>query len=423
MCRLLLRSQFPYLTKSLKGRQKDANIRDVRKLFSREFGKHVGICKEIRILRKLVELGDSVCQVKITNIRDVRKLFSREFGKHVGICKEIRILRKLVELGDSVCQVKITNIRDVRKLFSREFGKHVGICKEIRSFRKLVELGDSVCQVKINGGAAGSGFLLFGKYILTNAHVVLDEEKINLKENISVVFFYEDKVENPCLPLLVTVVAWRYHVDKEGYKQDWALLGVDNNQNTLTMIIQPLLQHFGPVTESGHICIIGHPEGKVKMWDPCFTIPRDECEKRIKPDYLFRDIQTYDSCFYEGSSGSPVFDHNFKVVSMHTGGFPDKNTEHAFEYAHPLSLIIEEILMDIVRHRKLDVLLAMITCGIPKEVKAAVIEKVLRYFDKSFVCTENDLIELANSSYCKAEQKHLKDFFLDFNPWIPRDLV
>lgn len=61
------------------------------------------------------------------------------------------------------------------------------------------------------------------------------------------------------------------------------------------------------------------------------------------------DVITYDTSFYFGSSGSPVFDSYGSLVAMHTAGF-------AYEYQHEISSIIEfgsamkSILLDIKKN-------------------------------------------------------------------------
>ena len=308
----------------------------------------------------------------------------------------------------------------VKKHLSDEFGKSINFCNEVRTLRRFLELGDSVCQVRIDESAAGSGFLLFGKYILTNAHVVLDETKKTRRENITVIFSYEKLTDSQSVG--VKVVAHDFWLDA-GNRQDWALLEVCDDRNTQSFKAKPLLKHFGPVTESGQICIIGHPDGKVKMMDPCVTIPHSEREQHVlcvTGRYIFTSevmdeyIHTYESCFYYGSSGSPVFDHNFKVVSMHTGGFPDEQKPgFVLEYSLPLSRIIEQIIIKIVKKRKVHVLLAMISCGIPPEVMAGVKKKVDRQHDTEFVWTEDEMINLTES-FGEGDQELLKGFFRFF---------
>ncbi|XP_056451590.1 serine protease FAM111A-like [Gadus chalcogrammus] len=300
----------------------------------------------------------------------------------------------------------------VKKHLSQEFGKSTELCHEVRAMRRFLELGDSVCQVRIDASAKGSGFLLFGKYILTNGHVVLDEAK-HPREKITVIFSYEELTDSQLMD--VKVVASELDDDAAGHKHDWALLEVCDDLNAQP--IKPLLKDFGLVTERGQICIIGHPKGEVKMIDPCFTIPHSKRELKMMfltrnyyfPKPMDKDIHTYESCFYRGSSGSPVFDSNFKVVSMHSGGFEDKDWGHLLEYSHPLSLIIEQILIQIVRNKKVDVLLAMITCGIPPVVED-VVNKILSN-DEGLVWTEEEMINLCAGDQACTKTELLKDFF------------
>ncbi|XP_030216507.1 protein FAM111A isoform X1 [Gadus morhua] len=305
----------------------------------------------------------------------------------------------------------------VKKHLSQEFGKRTELCHEVRAMRRFLELGDSVCQVRIDDSAAGSGFLLYGKYILTNAHVVLDEAKREKRENITVIFSYE-KLSDIHQSMGVEVVAGVSNVDDEGHKHDWALLEVSGDQKNGPIKAKPLLERLGPVTDSGQICIIGHPEGKVKKIDPCFTISHSERGQNTlfltskytnSPEPMDKKIHTYESCFYFGSSGSPVFDINFKVVSMHSGGFPDEKQGHLLEYSHPLSLIIEELLIQILRDKKVDLLLAMDTCDIPPMVKD-MFKKILSN-NKGLVWTEEEIINLCEGDQACTNTELLKDFF------------
>ncbi|CAL8280378.1 unnamed protein product [Arctogadus glacialis] len=303
--------------------------------------------------------------------------------------------------------------RAVEKHLSQEFGKSTKFCHEVRAMRRFLELGDSVCQVRIDGSAAGSGFLLFGKYILTNGHVVLDEAK-HPREKITVIFSYEELADSQLMD--VKVVASELYDDAAGHKHDWALLEVCDDLTAQPIKAKPLLKDFGLVTERGQICIIGHPEGKVKMMDPCFTIPLSERERKIlvtgnyfPPHPMDRNIHTYESCFYGGSSGSPVFDDTFKVVSMHSGGFPEEKQVHVLEYSHPLSLITEQIIIQIVREKKVHVLLAMITWDIHPVVKDN-IKKIVELNPTEFVWTEDEMINLTES-FSERDKALLKGFF------------
>ncbi|XP_016136657.1 protein FAM111A-like [Sinocyclocheilus grahami] len=67
---------------------------------------------------------------------------------------------------------KLKNKSDVQKFFRAEYGKSVENFLKVKKVKQLMKLSDSVCQIRKGESALGTGFLLFDRYILTNAHVI-----------------------------------------------------------------------------------------------------------------------------------------------------------------------------------------------------------------------------------------------------------
>ncbi|XP_078142521.1 serine protease FAM111A-like [Centroberyx gerrardi] len=337
-------------------------------------------------------------------------------------------------------QQKVPKLSDVQNLFRVEYGKNTKTCLEVKTVKRLMDLSKSVCQVRINGSAAGSGFLLFDKFVLTNGHVVkniYDQERGQLRENVTVAFSFESLEQtDSCETVQVKteVAAFEYQNDDSGYLCDWALLELCPDQ----ALPDGLLKHFGFDPPRGGICIIGHPEGGVKKIDPCFIIPPDHREQAVEKHYeenkeciqlvtdtFFKSmaesvkhnkrVLSYDTCFYHCSSGSPVFDEYCNVVAMHSGGYPYPNakgqTQSVIEYAHPLSLIIEQIILKIVETGKFDVLRGFLTCEYlnTKNIKHQMMENLKKRVKlcKAFKNAADNL-EVRND-------KRLKTFFEFFS--------
>ncbi|XP_069001662.1 serine protease FAM111A-like [Embiotoca jacksoni] len=264
----------------------------------------------------------------------------------------------------------------IQNLFRKEFGQNDQLCREVKMMKKLMQLSNSVCQVRINGSAAGSGFLFFGSFVLTNAHVIKSvyESRRQLDAKVTVHFSFE------CLKTVreeievEEVVGYEYARDVSS--RDWALLKIRANQT----LPAGLLTYFGSLPQNGGICIIGHPGGGVKKIDPCLIVTSENCLQVVERHYnenqeniqlitsKFFDgvaisvqqnvnVLTYESCFYEGSSGSPVFDKHCNVVAMHTGGYLyEDKTRSVIEYGQPLSAILEHILIQIAATKRTDVM-------------------------------------------------------------------
>uniref|UniRef100_A0A3Q1F7I9 Protein FAM111A-like n=1 Tax=Acanthochromis polyacanthus TaxID=80966 RepID=A0A3Q1F7I9_9TELE len=283
-------------------------------------------------------------------------------------------------------KTQVPSLSHIQNALRVEYGKNDDTCREVKTMKKLMELSDSVCQVRINGRPAGSGFLLFDKFVLTNAHVI---ENIpnhvsgQLNERVTVHFSFND-LEQPEGGSVVVEEVVGYEYCRDVSPCDWALLKLSANEN-----FRPLVAHFGFLPKSGAICIIGHPNAGVKKIDPCLIVPTENRTQVVKRHEVenqgniqlitsqFFEKTTisvqqqnqplmYESCFYHGSSGSPVFDDHCNVVAMHTGGYGYSSTKEqtsVIEYGYPLSDIMEHMIIHLVEKEKFDVLKVFFTCG------------------------------------------------------------
>lgn len=297
---------------------------------------------------------------------------------------------------------KVSKMSQIQDVFREEYGRNDQTCREVRTMKKLMELSNFVCHVRINQKSAGSGFLLFDKFVLTNGHVIKNviQKEEQLSEKVTVHFSYESLGEMDSGVEVEDVVGFEHCPDESGHIYDWALLRLSTDPS----LPNGLLTHFGFFPQSGGICIIGHPDDKVKMIDTCVIVPKENCNQvaeshrqknpqgvLIDPrhydvndehiqlvtprffDDCEKDVQqqkhtvNYETCFYFGSSGSPVFDEHCNVVALHSGGFFYMNQrgeqQSMIEYGYRLSDIIERILYQLLMKKKLDVLQKYLSCS------------------------------------------------------------
>uniref|UniRef100_A0A3P8TJW0 Uncharacterized protein n=1 Tax=Amphiprion percula TaxID=161767 RepID=A0A3P8TJW0_AMPPE len=283
-------------------------------------------------------------------------------------------------------KTQVLKLSRIQNLLRVEYGKNVETCREVKMMKKLMELSDSVCQVRINGTPEGSGFLLFGNFVLTNAHVIKDihnDVSGQFNGRVTVHFSFDD-LEQPVggSVEVEAVVGGEFCPDVSPC--DWALLKLSANEN----LPRPLAAHFGFLPKHDAICIIGHPGDGVKKIDPCLIVPTENRNQVVERHYVenqgniqlitqefFQNMAisvqqhqglTYESCFYHGSSGSPVFDKHCNVVAVHSGGYKYNGTRgqtNVIEYGYALSDITVRMIIQMVERGRFDVLKDFLTCG------------------------------------------------------------
>ncbi|XP_005727936.1 uncharacterized protein LOC102195373 [Pundamilia nyererei] len=236
---------------------------------------------------------------------------------------------------------------------------------------KLLELSKSVCQVRTrNGFGIGSGFLLFKNFILTNFHVIkpyYDFKTGQLTNGVAVTFSHEIQ-ESECDLINVVGVHCYEFCNNFGNKSDWVLLEIDDSMP----LPNGLLPHIKSVsdTEYSNIFIIGHPNVEVKQVDVCSIVCPENRRQVVEENWrknpgsddrinlVVKEIPglngrlTYNSNFYQGSSGSPVFNEEGSLIAMHSGGYfyrDAKGQPHSLiDFSYPLSSIIKQIELQMV---------------------------------------------------------------------------
>uniref|UniRef100_A0A3Q0T5L2 Serine protease n=1 Tax=Amphilophus citrinellus TaxID=61819 RepID=A0A3Q0T5L2_AMPCI len=337
-------------------------------------------------------------------------LRKENFGKIQQAFSEVHRVKKLLELGKSVCKVSVkdicvgtgfvlfdTFILTNAHLFTgyvdgKELQQDVEVfalfdyeepepksnfyffTAENRFIDFDAELDYAVLELNPEGLLSkGTGFVLFDTFILTNAHLFkgyVEGKKLQQDVEVTAIFNYEEP--QPKTNFYFFTAENRF-IDFDA-ELDYAVLKL----NPAVQVPPGLLSKFGPLPPNGEACIIGHPAGGVKQMDPTWIIETekrrsaiDEHLRQYKNTLIIQSISdfirkqgikniliggsnvgvvTYDTFMYHGASGSPVFDGTGRVFGLHTAGFTygfTKAVQSVIEYAHPLMIIFEKFVSNL----------------------------------------------------------------------------
>jgi V8-like Glu-specific endopeptidase len=167
----------------------------------------------------------------------------------------------------------------------------------------------SVCRILIGGRSDGTGFLLRGGYLMTNYHVLNSKIKIS---NAEIEFNYEEG-QNQTTKYRLDVADIRFSSES---KLDYCLVKViDNPKSPIKQWGYLELETQVEPRVGDPVNIIQHPWGEVKR-----TTFRANNITSISGDKVFYLADTD-----EGSSGSPVFNQDWKVIALHSRGGDEKD--------------------------------------------------------------------------------------------------
>nr|XP_009006430.2 serine protease FAM111A-like [Callithrix jacchus] len=272
-----------------------------------------------------------------------------------------RLKREIEKIRENLKKkIKGKNGKTLFELDRKNFAKVTKNSYSVKVLKLLAHLSDSVGYLFWDGATAGCAtcFVFKGLFILTCQHVInlivgkgIEPSKGAdiIGQCVRVTFCYEEPQEKEmhCF----SVEPW-YEIYSE--ELDYVVLKLKENGQQVPV---ELYNGIAPAPHSELIHIIGHPNGEKKQTDACVVIPQDqraeECQERVKakaaasPEFVHmytprsfqkivpnRNVITYDTEFFFGASGSPVFDSNGSLVAMHAAGF-------AYEYQNEICSIIE----------------------------------------------------------------------------------
>jgi S1-C subfamily serine protease len=194
----------------------------------------------------------------------------------------------------------------------------------------------SIVKIKIDfpgnakGASYGTGYVIKRQgntvWIITNRHVVIDQDTAQTGENLEIEPYYGETLPNipreRCAATIVQI--------SDSDNPDLALLKTTQLPND----IQPLTLEANPPSPNSPVTIIGHP-GQNDWLEHQATF------MSIKPSSgnLLIDVN-----LGRGASGSPILDPNRKVIGIMVRTVNESNTtDEAIGIGHSINLVLQQI--------------------------------------------------------------------------------
>jgi len=190
----------------------------------------------------------------------------------------------------------------------------------ISYFEAGLKAAKSVCRIEVRDRIGrilghGTGFLVSSNLLLTNNHVLENEDSALFSV---AQFNYETDLDQKERP----IKSFRFKPNIlfiTDQKLDFTLVAIEeisaDGSKSSDFGFLPLLPQKGKVLLGEYVSIIQHPSGA----------PKAVALRENKITDIFDDYIHYSTDTQPGSSGSPVFNDQWTVVGLHHAGVPDPN--------------------------------------------------------------------------------------------------
>ncbi|XP_075957726.1 serine protease FAM111A-like isoform X2 [Anarhichas minor] len=306
------------------------------------------------------QFTDLVKEKKVSSLSHIQNLYRVEYGKNAQTCREVKTLKTLMELSNSVCQVRVndraegsgfllfdkfvlTNGHVLTNIYNESTDWHTEKVTVHFSFESLGQEDSGALVEQVAGfehGHDASGHQHDWALLEISAHQ-------KLPEGLLTHFGFLPQSGGICII---------GHPGEGVKKIDPCFIVPTENFN------QVVERHRHENPEG----VVPHNPDYSENNAPIQLIT-DRFFDDVKNDEPNRHALNYESCLTFGSSGSPVFDDHCNVVAMHSGGFPYRNargeSHSVIEYGYSLSVIIEHIIIQMAEREKFDVLKTFQACS------------------------------------------------------------